>query len=80
MSSKTITGSVLVENGAITTHRDSFLLSNLSVVSVRRPFLAISFFLGAGFCGFGIAFVNEHLKLTRVWHLKLAHPMGVYTG
>ncbi|MCP4099244.1 MAG: hypothetical protein GY748_23720 [Planctomycetaceae bacterium] len=56
MSSKTIIGSVSVENGAITTHRDSYLLSNLSVVSVRRPFLASSVFLGAGFSGFGIAF------------------------
>lgn len=56
MSSKTIIGSVLVENGAITTHRDSYLLSNLSVVSVRRPFLASSIFLSGAFGGFGLAF------------------------
>ena len=24
--------------------------------------------------------VNEHLKLTHVWHLKLTRPLGVYAG
>ena len=53
-----IIGSVSVKNGAITTHRDSYLLSNLSVVSVRKPFLAGSIMLSGAFGGFGFAFGN----------------------
>ena len=56
MNNKWIIGSASVENGAVITHRDSYLLSNLSVVSVRRPFLASSVFLSAAFGGFGLAF------------------------
>ena len=49
-----IIGFVKLENGAVVTHRDSYLLSNLSVVSVRRPYLAMTVSLGgllAGFAG-----------------------------
>lgn len=35
-----ILGSIKVERNAVTTHKDSYLLDNISVVSVRRPFLA----------------------------------------
>ncbi len=51
-----IVGFVNVENGAVITHRDSYLLKNLSVVSVRRPFLGGAVLLGLSFGGFSIAF------------------------
>ncbi|MBL4759226.1 MAG: hypothetical protein JKY32_16860 [Rhizobiales bacterium] len=51
-----IIGSVNIENGAVVTHRDSYLLKNLSVVSVRRPFLGGAVLLGLSFGGFSIAF------------------------
>ena len=51
-----ILGFVKVENNAVITHRDSFILTNISVVSVRRPYLAGSLILGSAFLGFGIAF------------------------
>jgi len=51
-----IIGFVKLENGAVVTHRDSYLLKNLSVVSVRRPFLGGAILLGASFGGFSIAF------------------------
>lgn len=51
-----ILGSVTVNKNAVVTHRDSYLLTNLSVVSVRRPFLAGAILLGGTFLGFGIAF------------------------
>ncbi len=51
-----IFGSVSVNENAVVTHRDSYLLKSLSVVSVRRVFLAPGLLFGAGFTGFGIAF------------------------
>ena len=53
-----IIGSVNIENGAVVTHRDSYLLKSLSVVSVRRPFLGGAILLGASFGGFSIAFFD----------------------
>ncbi len=51
-----ILGSLSVNSDAVVTHRDSYLLKSLSVVSVRRVFLAPSLLFGTGFTGFGIAF------------------------
>ena len=53
-----IFGSVSVNKNAVNTHRDSYLLSNLSVVSVRRPFLGSALTLGASFMSFGAAFMD----------------------
>lgn len=44
------------ETRTINTHRDSFLPDTLTVVSVRRPFLAGGFLFGLGFIGFAAAF------------------------
>jgi len=44
------------ENGAVNTHRDSYLLKSLTVVSVRRPFLEGGILFGAGYAGFIFAF------------------------
>lgn len=51
-----IIGFVKVNKNAVVTHRDSYILANLSVVSVRRPFLAGAMLLGGTFLGFGMAF------------------------
>ncbi|PCJ82173.1 MAG: hypothetical protein COA52_20235 [Hyphomicrobiales bacterium] len=51
-----IFGSVNLDGNAVNTHRDSYLLSNLSVVSVRRPFFGAAVLLGCSFAGFSAAF------------------------
>lgn len=51
-----IIGFVEIENGSVSTHRDSYLLPSITVVSVRRPFLSGSLMCAVGFGGFGIAF------------------------
>ncbi len=53
-----IFGSITLENNAVVTHRDSYMLANLSVVSVRRPYLAGAALLSGGFSGFGLAFAD----------------------
>lgn len=44
------------EQGAVHTNRDSYLLDTLTAVSVRRPLLPGCLMIGAGLCGFGLAF------------------------
>lgn len=51
-----IFGSVDIDNASVNTHRDSYLLPNITVVSVRRPFLAGALICAVGFGGFGFAF------------------------
>lgn len=51
-----IFGSVEIDKSSVNTHRDSYLLPNISVVSVRRPFLAGALICAAGFGGFGFSF------------------------
>lgn len=51
-----ILGHISVDGHAVITHRDSYLLDQLSVVSVRRPFFATGVALGAAFAGFTAAF------------------------
>lgn len=46
-----ILGSVNITQRAVSTHRDSYLLENLSVVSVHRPFLASAVIIGGGLAG-----------------------------
>lgn len=53
-----IIGFVNVENWTVVTHRDSFMLSNVSVVSVRRPYLAGAILLCGASLGFGLAFID----------------------
>ena len=53
-----IFGHVKVEDNAVTTHRDSFILDTVSAVSVRRPFLAGAVLLSFGFAGFSVAFMD----------------------
>ena len=53
-----ILGSISIDHGqrAVHTHRDSYLIDSLSVVSVRRPLLATGMMFGAGFAGVPLAF------------------------
>lgn len=55
-----ILGSVAIdtEQGAIHTHRDTYLLGNLTVVSVRRPLLPFAAMAAVGQTGFAAAFVD----------------------
>ena len=45
-----------LDDRVIHTHRDSYLIDTLSVVSVRRPLLPAGLLMGAGLAGFGLAF------------------------
>jgi hypothetical protein len=51
-----IFGRLSVDDRAVSTHRDSYLLSELTVVSVRRPFLPPVMLLAGGGIGFIAAF------------------------
>lgn len=51
-----IFGSLNVDTEAVHTHRDSYLLDQISVVSVRRPFLAMGLLLAGGLALFAIGF------------------------
>lgn len=51
-----IFGSIHIDERAVSTHRDSYLLPTLSVVSVRRPLLAPALMLAGSATGFAAAF------------------------
>ncbi|MEX0956374.1 MAG: hypothetical protein WDZ83_14335 [Rhizobiaceae bacterium] len=53
-----ILGYVRVEDNAVVTHRDSYLLETLTVVSVRRPFLTPGAAFGFAFFGFAAMFME----------------------
>ncbi len=51
-----IFGSVHVSGRSVETHRDSYLLSHLTVISVRRPLLPGAVLLASGGTAFALAF------------------------
>jgi hypothetical protein len=51
-----IFGHITVDGQAVVTHRDSYLIDKLSVVSVRRPFFLTGLLFGGAFIGFTAAF------------------------
>ena len=53
-----ILGHVHITKASVQTHRDSYLLRNLSVISVRRPFFGGSVLFALGGSGFGLAFAD----------------------
>lgn len=55
-----ILGTVTIDpaQGAVHTHRDSYLIATLTAVSVRRPLLPAGFLFGLGLSGFGLAFAD----------------------
>lgn len=63
-------GSVEVLEDSVDTHHDSYRLANMSVVSVRRPFFAMTALLGGLFAGFGLVF-GSLLYLHEIFWLAL---------
>lgn len=53
-----IFGSLDIDDQAVQTHRDSYLIAGLSVISVRRPFLPVCLVIAAGTGGFGTAYFD----------------------
>ncbi len=53
-----ILGSVHVSETAVTTHRDSYLLASISVVSVRRPFFGGAMLIALALTAFILAFAD----------------------
>ena len=74
-----ILGSIHVAGGAVHTHRDSYLLANLTVVGVRRPLLGAAVVLGAGLAAFGIGFADLLYLEERVG-LAMAGGLILLTG
>ncbi|WP_300029262.1 hypothetical protein [uncultured Roseobacter sp.] len=78
-----IFGKVKITGRAVQTHRDSYMLSQLSVVSVRRPFLAGSMLFSVGGLGFGWSFVDllhpEEIAAISCFVL-IAPLIGLLTG
>lgn len=54
----TIFGSLHIDERAVQTHRDSYLLDHLTVASVRRPALGPALIFALGLGGFGVAFAD----------------------
>lgn len=65
--------------GTIDTHRDSYLLSTLTVVSVRRPFFFGGVLFGVGLGGFTAAFADL-LYPQEIATLTLAAAAAVIGG
>jgi len=74
-----IHGSVEVKDDAVITHRYSYLLQNLSVVSVRRPFLAPALVVGGAFTLFGLGF-GDLLYAGEIITLCIAVPVILLFG
>ena len=81
-----ILGSLKVDASgqAVHTHRDTYLIASVSVISVRRPFLPLAVTMALGLAGFGLAFHELLwtwekvaiaglclLALTAGWHIGL---------
>jgi len=74
-----IIGSVEVKDEVVVTHRDSYLLQNLSVVSVRRPFLAPACLVGGAFTVFGLGF-GDLLYASEIITLCIVVPTIILLG
>lgn len=49
-------GKIDIEDGAVQTRNDSYILTNITVVSARRPFLGAGLMTAAGIAGFTVSF------------------------
>jgi len=67
----------------VNTHRDSYALPHLTVISVRRPFLSGSVIFAAGFAAFGFSFgdlLYEHEIKIIVGGCLVALTVGLSIG
>ncbi|SFJ14735.1 hypothetical protein [Albimonas pacifica] len=74
-----IFGSVSVSSSTVETHRDSYRLAGISVISVRRPLLPGGVMLASGGSGFGLAF-GDLLHIHEVVLLALVIAGGLLAG
>ena len=51
-------GEFYIKNKAVHTHNDTYILSNVTTISARRPFLSASFLIAALMSSFGAAFYD----------------------
>lgn len=65
-----IFGACQVTGRAVETHRDSYLLDHLTVISVRRPFMPTATLMALGGTAFTVSFAD----------LLYAHEIGVLVG
>lgn len=72
-----ILGFVRVEDNAVVTHRDSYLLDTLTVVSVRRPFLMPGAVFGVAFFGFTAMWIDLlfPMEIVVTLAMSIAAPM-----
>lgn len=74
-----ILGSVHVSEKAVTTHRDSYLLGSISVVSVRRPFFGGAILIAFGLTVFTLAF-GDLLYVGEIISFAMAIALIVFAG
>lgn len=72
----TIFGTLRLESNTLTTHRDTYVLQSVSVISVRRPFLAPGILVAIGSAGFAVPFadllyLHEIMALTGIGMIAL---------
>lgn len=70
-----ILGYARVSGGMLETHRDSYVLSSLKVVSTRRVFFAPTIALSAALMGFAISFID-----LLYWHEIGAMFAGIFVA
>ena len=74
-----IVGTIQVNDKAVTTHHDSYLLDRISVVSVRRPFLSAAILTGVGAAAFCAAF-SDLLYGHEIWAMGSISALALIAG
>lgn len=74
-----ILGTVTVTDDAVITHRDSYLLGSLTVVSVRRPILIPSLMVGLSGAAFGVAF-SDLLFISEIAATAIIASGAIFLG
>jgi hypothetical protein len=78
-----IFGNFTLDDEALITHRDSYRLESLSVVSVRRPLLAPAILFAFGLGGFTLAFADllyPHEMIMLAGMVGLGVSCGLWLG
>ncbi len=74
-----IFGTFTVTDDVVITHRDSYLLNSLTVVSVRRPILIPSLMVGLSGVAFGLAF-SDLLFISEVAATGIIASGAIFLG